>query len=162
MNDDMLELSMWRDGNIMHGNCLEDMAKLKAERDEARREVLEGMHPDLRQGYAAAREWDCYKENTNEIIRRNVMTKEELITSILNASIEISRLTKERDEARREVCEWATCKQLTKERDEARREVCECKVHQQHDPRQYAQDRGWYCYKSDTLSQEVSQEGDLQ
>ena len=94
MNDDMLELSMWRDGNIIHGNCLEDMAKLKAERDEARREV----------------------------------------------------------------CEWATCKQLTKERDEARREVCECKVHQQHDPRQYAQDRGWYCYKSDNLSQEVSQE----
>ena len=64
MNDDMLELSMWRDGNIMHGNCLEDMAKLKAERDEARREVLEGMHPDLRQGYAAAREWDCFKSVT--------------------------------------------------------------------------------------------------
>ena len=37
MNDDMLELRMWRDGHIMHGNCLEDMAKLKAERDEARR-----------------------------------------------------------------------------------------------------------------------------
>ena len=58
MNDDMLELSMWRDGNIMHENCIEDMNKLKEERDEARREVLEGMHPDLRHGYAAAKEWE--------------------------------------------------------------------------------------------------------
>ena len=33
------------------------------------------------------------------------MTKKELITSILNASIEISRLTKERDEARRMYCD---------------------------------------------------------
>ena len=65
MNDDLLELSMWRDGNIMHGNCLEDMKKLKAERDEARREVLEGMHPDLRHGYADARGWwGCFKSDT--------------------------------------------------------------------------------------------------
>ncbi len=58
MNDDMLELRMWRDGNIMHENCIEDMKKLKEERDAARREVLEGMHPDLRHGYAAAKEWE--------------------------------------------------------------------------------------------------------
>ena len=51
-------------------------------------------------------------------------------------------------------------KQLRTERDEARREACECKVHQQHDPVQLAQDRGWDCFKSDTLSQEVSQGGD--
>ena len=75
MSDDLLELSMWRDGSIVHGSCLDDMKKLKAERDEARREV------------------------------------------------------------------------------------CECKVHQQHDPMQFAQERGWYCFKRDSLSQEVSQDG---
>lgn len=31
MNDDMLELRMWRDGNIMHENCIEDMNKLRKE-----------------------------------------------------------------------------------------------------------------------------------
>ena len=39
---------------------------------------------------------------------------------------------------------------LRRERDEARREVCECKVHQQHDPVQLAQDRGWDCFKENT------------
>jgi hypothetical protein len=38
-------------------------AQLRKERDEARREVLEAMHPDLRNGYANAREWDCIKED---------------------------------------------------------------------------------------------------
>lgn len=84
MNDDMLELSMWRDGNIVHGNCLEDMKKLKAERDEARCEV-------------------CYREHE---LREN--------------------------------------------------SVCKCS------PLDYAERMGWNCFKSDTLSQEVSQEGDLQ
>ena len=42
----------------------EKIGELANERDEARREVLEGMHPDLRQGYAAAREWDCLKKKT--------------------------------------------------------------------------------------------------
>ena len=53
---------------------------------------------------------------------------------------------------------------LTRERDEARREICERCVHQQHDPQRYASDRGWDCFKEeemacDTLSLEVSQEG---
>ena len=51
-------------------NCADEIAevieRLIKERDEARREVLEGMHPDLRQGYAAAREWDCFKVNNND------------------------------------------------------------------------------------------------
>ena len=61
MNDDMLELSMWRDGNIMHENCIEDMNKLKAERDEARREVCKKLHryPEY---IAQCRGWDCFKE----------------------------------------------------------------------------------------------------
>jgi len=68
MNDDMLELSMWRDGNIMHENCIEDMKKLKAERDEAIKE-----RDDSR--------WA--------------------------AKYSIDALIKERDEARREVCNWS-------------------------------------------------------
>ena len=41
----------------------DEFTRLQAERDEARREVLEAMHPDLRNGYANAREWDCIKED---------------------------------------------------------------------------------------------------
>jgi hypothetical protein len=68
MNDDMLELSMWRDGNIMHENCLEDMAKLKAERDEARRNLcyaeVNGQYARryTPQEYANKMGWDCFKE----------------------------------------------------------------------------------------------------
>lgn len=68
MNDDMLELSMWRDGNIMHENCIEDMNKLKAERDEARREVcyaeINGQYGRryTPQDIAKERGWDCFKE----------------------------------------------------------------------------------------------------
>lgn len=36
--------------------------KLKRERDEARREILESIHPDDRRAYAEARGWDCFKE----------------------------------------------------------------------------------------------------
>jgi hypothetical protein len=66
MNDDMLELSMWRDGNIMHGNCLEDMNKLKEERDAARREVCRLMsmfNAENSVQIAASRSWDCFKED---------------------------------------------------------------------------------------------------
>ena len=41
-----------------------EIERLRSERDEARREVLNAMHPDLRNGYANAREWDCIKEET--------------------------------------------------------------------------------------------------
>lgn len=75
MNDDMLELSMWRDGNIMHENCIEDMNKLKEERDEARRQVckdagiLRSVYVDPDQDInewanyiAKIKGWDCFKE----------------------------------------------------------------------------------------------------
>lgn len=39
---------------------------------------------------------------------------------------------------------------LRKERDEARREVCEHRVQQQHSPQQHAIDRGWDCFKEET------------
>lgn len=78
MNDDLLELRMWRDGNIMHENCLEDMKKLKAERDEARRRVCEDairngrvyrrvgsdtVRCETSKEVAEMMGWDCYKEN---------------------------------------------------------------------------------------------------
>lgn len=40
-------------------------------------------------------------------------------------------------------------KQLRKERDEARREICEGCVQQRHPPMQHAIDRGWDCYKKE-------------
>ena len=46
----------------LQGNEIE---RLRKERDEARREILESLHPDLRESYAAAREWDYLKEITN-------------------------------------------------------------------------------------------------
>ena len=41
-----------------------EMIQTRLQRDEARREVLNAMHPDLRNGYAAAREWRCFEEET--------------------------------------------------------------------------------------------------
>ena len=37
-----------------------EMRRTMEERDEARREILESLHPDLRKSYAAARGWDCF------------------------------------------------------------------------------------------------------
>ena len=42
------------------GEAYAEIERLRKERDEARQEILEGMHPYLRQDYAAAREWDCF------------------------------------------------------------------------------------------------------
>lgn len=53
----------WAEHMGIMGVCATN-AQLRKERDEARREVLEAMHPDLRNGYANAREWDCFKEET--------------------------------------------------------------------------------------------------
>jgi hypothetical protein len=50
-------------------DCIEaanEIERLRRERDEARREILESLHPDLRESYAAARKWDYLKENTND------------------------------------------------------------------------------------------------
>ena len=53
----------WAEHMGIMGVCASN-AQLRKERDAARREVLESMHPDLRNGYANAREWDCIKEET--------------------------------------------------------------------------------------------------
>lgn len=39
-------------------NLARDYALVVSQRDEARREILESLHPDLRKSYAAARGWD--------------------------------------------------------------------------------------------------------
>jgi hypothetical protein len=55
----------WAEHMGIMGVCATN-AQLRKERDEARREVLEAMHPDLRLGYANAREWDCFKRKHND------------------------------------------------------------------------------------------------
>ena len=53
----------FKDSLDAHDEMRLEIVRLTKERDEARREVLEAMHPDLRNGYANAREWDCIKED---------------------------------------------------------------------------------------------------
>ena len=68
------------------------------------------------------------------------------------AADEIVRLLAERDEARRELDRLgplllhaaSEIKKVCAERDEARREVCNLSI---HPPRDYALERGWFCFK---------------
>ena len=46
--------------------CCIDRRETQRERDEARQEILESLHPDLRKSYAAARGWDCFKEYSDD------------------------------------------------------------------------------------------------
>jgi len=103
VNDDMLELSMWRDGNIMHENCIEDMNKLKEERDEARKDSCE-----------------------------------------LEARIIVL------EEDRRETSNNFGTNPCS--------EIILPDYPLARDPKEIAKRKGWDCFKSDTLSQEVSQE----
>lgn len=43
----------------------QQIERLTRERDDARREILESIHPDDRRAYAEARGWDCFKEKTS-------------------------------------------------------------------------------------------------
>ena len=75
LNERMVDI-LTRTANALHGgyappDCLhswhdrpELVEQLRKERDEARREILESLHPDLRKSYAAARKWDYLKENS--------------------------------------------------------------------------------------------------
>jgi hypothetical protein len=50
-------------------DTLQYILQLREERDDLRRAILEGIHPDVREAYAKAKEWDlpdCFKENTND------------------------------------------------------------------------------------------------
>jgi len=87
-------------------------------------------------------------------LRQDKVRLEEDIVHFAN---ELNEVTHQRDEARREVCEWATCKQLTKERDEARQEVCKrvesASCLSDGEPTTTASDYarwcGWDCFKED-------------
>jgi len=62
------QLEMWQDGNIMAESHRDEIERLTAERDEARREVCVLMQRTgfLRGDYAAERGWDCFKEANDE------------------------------------------------------------------------------------------------
>jgi chromosome segregation ATPase len=70
------------------------------------------------------------------------------------ATVEIERLRKERDDAREQAERWEDDalrllnerNAAQRERDEARREVCYAST---QPPRECAEDRGWDCYKED-------------
>jgi hypothetical protein len=51
-----------RESKILHA-AADEIERLREQRDEARREILESLHPDLRKGYAAARGWNCFDKN---------------------------------------------------------------------------------------------------
>ena len=73
---------------------------------------------------------------------------------LLDAADEIERLRKERDEARKEAESWQDDalrmmrdrNTAERERDEARREICSTVVFPSS-PKQYAERRGWDCFK---------------
>lgn len=117
------------------GTCAEN-AKLRKERDQARREVLEEMHPDLRHGYADARGWNCYKqEEACDTLSQEVSQ---------DHRDEIAKLRREKDEARREVCEMNAIESSNESVDFL-----------SLTPQDIADERGWDCYASDTLAQDV-------
>jgi hypothetical protein len=62
-----LKLEMWQDGNIMAESHSEEVERLRAERDEARREILLWVKErcswaELSQE-VKKRGWDCFKED---------------------------------------------------------------------------------------------------
>ena len=50
---------------LLLSDAADEIERLRAERDKARKNVLELMHPDSRHGYITAMEWDCF--NTPEV-----------------------------------------------------------------------------------------------
>jgi hypothetical protein len=66
------ELEMWRDGNIMSESHRDEIERLRAERDEARRMFCNAMASNSRLGFTTPRSfaedegWDCFKEASDE------------------------------------------------------------------------------------------------
>ena len=57
-----LHLDAFRRCEDLTGLAADEIERLRKQRDEARREILESLHPDVRESHAAARGWDCFKE----------------------------------------------------------------------------------------------------
>jgi hypothetical protein len=105
---------------------LEENATLKAERDEARREICDMNHMTgfLSGDYALSRDWDCFKNGYPKELSEEAIK----FRDIWNAYSD--KLRKERDEARRKVCELCTkgkCIPIP--------------------PREIAEQLGWDCFK---------------
>jgi hypothetical protein len=65
--DIVTELRAWGANGYMI-RAANEIERLRAERDEARREVcrcLENTYVNIAEGIAQERGWDCFKENTN-------------------------------------------------------------------------------------------------
>lgn len=124
-----------------------EVAALKAERDEARREVCEIMHYTgyLRGDYANHRKWDCYNDG-----KHHPFSKE--IKQNFNAWMdgqyelhakEIKRLEDERDEARRDACAFEAIVRWNEAHPKGIMSPCAV----ERISREIAVDRGWDCYK---------------
>ena len=80
-------------------NLSGDAGRFRIERDDTRREIVESLHPDLREGYAAARGWDYASEGghavTDDIVARlRAVLHNDRSVELMNreASDEIERL----------------------------------------------------------------------
>ncbi len=96
------QLEMWQDGNVMAEPHHEEIKRLTAERDHARRLVCrhtKKMYHTLKRT-AELRGWDCFKEPDESV--RNADEFRETITELQQR---VETLTAERDEARKIVCE---------------------------------------------------------
>ena len=99
--------------------------------------------------------------NNNQRINQLLMQTRGLSSTTLEGTALIERLRKEAFA----LAAWS-CREIdriTAERDEARREVCKAessgRIGRFGTAQEHAKRMGWDCFKSDTLSQEVSQGG---
>jgi hypothetical protein len=77
---------------------------------------------------------------------------------------EVTKLRQDKVRLEEDIVHFANeLNEVTHQRDEARRNLCYAEVNGQYarryTPQEYAKLKGWDCFKNDTLSQEVSQEG---
>jgi hypothetical protein len=115
-----------RSVELMNREAADEIERLRAERDEARRDICSMMHMTgfLAGDYADSKKWDCFKDGH------------------LGFSTEIQNF--------RDIF-YGYKDKLRAERDEARREICEnvAAISASVNAKQWAQERGWDCYKGD-------------
>ena len=142
INDLQRRIQMLRDG--FEGSCTacepvgEMNKKLVEERDEARREVCGFHHLTgfLAGDYANSRGWDCFKDHPRGLGFPPSVNDFKIFLEGQDKIFldKIDRLTAERDEARREVCNMNETGLRMNESDKKRE----------------AKRRGWDCFKEDT------------
>ena len=142
INDLQRRIQMLRDG--FEGSCTECEPvgvmnkKLREERDEARREVCGFHHLTgfLAGDYANSRGWDCFKDHPRGLGFPPSVNDFKIFLEGQDKIFldKIDRLTAERDEARREVCNMNETGLRMNESDKKRE----------------AKRRGWDCFKEST------------